>query len=99
MFTRAKNKIQCYCKICNGKFVDERTRNHYAKLENHLASNIFRFVPSLLPLCDSSKSNLEVANIKYNIVAEGSRKIKMNEQESRLSENDNCYELALANLE
>ena len=51
------------------------------------------------PLYDSSRSNLEMANIKYNTIAERSRKIKIDEQESRLPEDDNCYEPALANLE
>ena len=99
MFTRAKNKIQCYCKICNGKFVDERTRNYHAKLKNYLAFNIPGFIPFLPPSHDSSRSNLKTANIEYNTIVEGSRKIKMDEQESRLLEDDNCYEPALANLE
>jgi len=74
-------------------------RNHHAKLENHLASNILRFIPSLPPLRDFLRSNLKVINIKYNTIAEGSRKIKMDERESRLPENDNCYKPALTNLE
>jgi len=74
-------------------------RNHHAELESHLASNISGFVSFLPPLYDSSRSNLEMANIKYNTIAERSRKIKIDEQESRLPEDDNCYEPALANLE
>src|SRR6266542_6953971 len=99
MSTRAKNKIQYYCKICNDKFVDEKMRNHHAELESHLTSNISRFISSLPFSCDFSRSNLKIANIKYNTVAEESRKIKIDEQELRLPKDDNCYELALANLE
>ena len=54
-------------------------RNHHAELESHLASNISRFISSLPPSRDSSKSNLEMANIEYNTVIEESRKIKMDE--------------------
>ena len=89
MFTRAKNKVQCYCKICNGKIVDERTRNHHAKLESHLASSISGFIPSLPPSRDSLRNNFETTIIGYNTVAEGSRKTKMAEQKSRLPEYDN----------
>lgn len=75
MSIRVRNKIQCYCKVCNGKPVDERTRDKHDELERNLASSISGFIP-LLPSRDSS-SNLEAANIGCNIVTKkSSRKDK-----------------------
>jgi hypothetical protein len=96
MFTRVRNKVQCYCKVCNGKFVDERTRNRHAELEDSLASSISGFIPSLLPSHDSS-SNL---NVGYNTVSkESPRMIRTAEQEALLPEDDDYYELAPADID
>jgi hypothetical protein len=46
MSTKIRNKVPCYCKTCNGKLADERTRKRHTELEAQLASNVFRFVPS-----------------------------------------------------
>jgi hypothetical protein len=85
-----RNKVPCDCKTCDGKLVDERTRNKHAELERDLASSITGFIPSLHFSRDSSSTT----NIGYNTVAkESTRKIRTTEQESRLPENDNYYEL------
>src|ERR1700722_10246853 len=99
MSTRVRDKVQCDCKACDGKLVDERTRNKHAELERNLAFRISGFIPSLYRSCDSLH-NLEVTNIRYNTVAkESSKRIRIAEQESRLPEDDNYYEPTLANFD
>jgi hypothetical protein len=46
MFKKTRSKVPCDCKECNGKLVDERTRNRHHLIENDLASNISGFIPS-----------------------------------------------------
>lgn len=95
MSTIVRNKVQCYCKTCDGKFVDERTRNKHAELERKLASRISGFIPSL-----NSSRDLEAENIGYNTVAkESSKRIRTAEQESRLPEDDNYYEPTSADFD
>ena len=99
MSTRARDKVQCDCKACNGKLVDARTRNKHAELERNLASRISGFIPSLYRSRDSSY-NVEAANIGYNTVAkESSKRIRIAEQESRLPEDDNYYEPTSADFD
>ena len=95
MSTIVRNKVQCYCKTCDGKFVDERTRNKHAELERKLASRISGFIPSL-----NSSRDLEAANIRYNTVAkESSKRIRTAKQKSRLPEDDNYYEPTSADFD
>ncbi|RGB25495.1 hypothetical protein C1646_771633 [Rhizophagus diaphanus] len=46
MSTKIRNKLPCYCKTCNGKIVDERTKKSHEELETQLAFNVSGFVPS-----------------------------------------------------
>src|SRR5271169_3334308 len=47
MSTKIRSKIQCNCKVCDGKYVEERTRKRYIELERRLASSVSGFVPFL----------------------------------------------------
>src|SRR5277367_2544527 len=47
MSTKIRNKIQCNCKVCDGKYVEERTRKRHIELERRLASSVSGFVPFL----------------------------------------------------
>jgi hypothetical protein len=49
MSTKTRNKVHCYCKTCDGKLVEERTRNKHAELESRLASSISGFEPANNP--------------------------------------------------
>ncbi|EXX63519.1 hypothetical protein GLOIN_2v1480840 [Rhizophagus irregularis DAOM 181602=DAOM 197198] len=46
MSTKIRNKLPCYCKTCNGKIVDERTKKSHEELETQLAFNVSGFVLS-----------------------------------------------------
>ena len=54
MSTKTRKKVQCDCKLCNGKLVGERTRREHAEIESHLASSIPGFEPANNPLFSNS---------------------------------------------
>ena len=41
---KLRNKVKCYCKECNGKYVEKRTRKSHIELERRLASRISEFI-------------------------------------------------------
>ena len=87
MSTRVRSKVLYYCKTCDGKLVDERTRNRHDELEKSLASSISGFIPSL-----------PSSHIRHSTIAKESgpsRTIRAVEQELRLPDDDNYYELTL----
>lgn len=91
--TKVRNKVLCNCKECKGKYVDERTRKRHEDLENHLATSVSRFVPSLpFPANTALKINLDP-------ITEGSsRKISSAEQEE-LNFFDDNYEHLFTDFE
>ena len=103
MSTKTRNKVRCDCKTCNGRLVDERTRNRHAELENRLASRVSGFEPANNPLFSNSsipnpsatpdQSNITntTLDIDYGPVIEGS--------ESRNLPNDANYELVFVDFE
>src|ERR1044072_6817526 len=103
MSTKTRNKVRCDCKTCNGKLVDERTRNRHAKLENRLASIVLGFEPANNPLFsnslipnpsatpDQSNTTNTTLDINHDPDIEGS--------ESRNLPNDANYELVFVNFE
>src|SRR5271163_4971266 len=64
MSTKIRNKIQCNCKVCDGKYVEERTRKRHIELERRLASSASGFVPFLPENnCDKpAHTALEIGN-------------------------------------
>ena len=66
MSTRVRSKVLCYCKACDGKLVDERTRNRHDELEKSLASSISGFILSLLS-----------SHIRHSTIAKESGSSKM----------------------
>jgi len=103
MSTKTRNKVRCDCKTCNGRLVDERTRNRHAELENRLASRVSGFEPANNPLFSNSsipnpsatpdQSNITntTLDIDYGPVIEGS--------ESRNLPNDANYEPVFVDFE
>src|SRR5271154_1905887 len=90
MSTKIRNKIQCNCKVCDGKYVEERTRKRHIELERRLASSVFGFV-LFLPgnnRDDPAHTALEIVN---SLIAEGSSSSKKKaEQEESTSFDSNC---------
>src|SRR3954462_5720995 len=103
MSTKTRNKVRCDCKTCNGRLVDERTRNKHAELENCLASRVSGFQPANNPLFSNSsitnpcatpvQSNITntTLDVGYGPVIEG--------WESRHLPNDANYELVFVDFE
>lgn len=58
MSTKTRKKVQCDCKLCNGKLVRERTRREHAGIESRLASSI----PGFEPANNLSISNTFISN-------------------------------------
>ena len=86
MYTKLRNKVRCYCKECNGKYVEERTRKTHADFECCLASSVPGFVPSLPPENNRDKSAHTILEVCHNPIAEGSSKSK---KKAKRKENDN----------
>ena len=76
MYTKLRNKVRCYCKECNGKYVEERTRKTHADFECCLASSVPGFVPSLPPENNRDKSAHTILEVCHNPIVEGSSKSK-----------------------
>ena len=111
MFTKTRNKVRCNCKTCNGKLVDERTRNKHSELESHLASRISGFEPAnnpffSIPNSNNPKPTNTTLEIDHDPVIEGSlrkvssevKKILIEQDESRNLPDDN-YEPVFVDLE
>ena len=88
MSTKIKNKVLCDCKICNGKFVEERTRKSHIELEQRLAYSVSSFVPSL-PGNKCDKQAYTAPEIDYSPVAERSSRSKKRIEEGSISFNSN----------
>ena len=71
MSTKIRNKIQCNCKVCDGKYVEERTRKRHIELERHLASSVSGFVP-FLPGNNRDEPAHTALEIGNSPIAEGS---------------------------
>ena len=90
MSTKTRNKVRCYCKACNGKLVDERTRNKHAELESRLASVISGFEPALLISNPNTISDQH--NPKPNTTREIDHEGSEVEQDELKNLSDNNYE-------
>jgi hypothetical protein len=88
MSTKIRNKVLCDCKICNGKFVEERTRKSHIELEQRLAYSVSGFVPSL-PGNKCDKQAYTAPEIDYSPVAERSSRSKKRIEEGSISFNSN----------
>src|SRR2546429_1178988 len=100
MSTKTRKKVRCDCKACNGKLVEERTRNKHVELESRLASSISGFEPANNPFFLIPKPNITL-EIDHDPVIEGSsRKIssKAEQDESRNLFDDN-YEPVFVDFE
>src|SRR5277367_2672257 len=77
MSTKIRNKVQCNCKVCDGKYVKERTRKRHIELEleRRLASSIFGFVP-FLPGNNRDEPAHTALEIGNSLIAEGSSSSK-----------------------
>ena len=86
MSTKIRNKIQCNCKVCDGKYVEERTRKRHIELERRLASSVSGFV-LFLPgnNCDEpAHTALEIGN---SLIAEGSSSSKTKAESTSFDSN------------
>jgi hypothetical protein len=99
MSTKIRNKVSCYCKSCNGKLVEERTRKKHAELEAQLASNISGFVPSEYikmsfpnPKFNETPDQHVAMEIDEPIIGGSSRKVN-SEAESTEQELRNLFEI------
>ena len=108
MSTKLRNKVKCECKACNGKLVEERTRNKHTELENRLASNVSGFVPSN-PFFLTNPNPTPYQHIAMEIddpIIEGSPSRRIDnpgssrmEAESEESSDDNNYEPVAADFD
>ena len=88
MFTKLRNKVKCYCKECNGKYVEERTRKSHIELERRLASRISRFVP-FFPQNNRDKPTHTILEVSHSPITEGSSGSKEKVEQEPF---DNGYE-------
>ncbi|EXX58570.1 hypothetical protein RirG_196780 [Rhizophagus irregularis DAOM 197198w] len=101
MSTKIRNKVPCYCKSCNGKLVEERTRKRHAELEAQLADNISGFVPSAHinmsfpnPKPNETPDQYVAMEIDESIIIEGSsEKVVNSEKDSAEQELRNLPEV------
>jgi hypothetical protein len=98
MYTKLRNQVRCYCKECNGKYVEERTRKTHIDFECRLASSVPGFVPSL-PGNNRDKPAHTVLEVCHNPIAEGSsrskKKAKRKEEASFDSNNESGFGVVL----
>ena len=90
MSTKIRNKVQCDCKACNGKCVEERTRKRHIELERRLASSVSEFIP-FLPKNNCDKLAHTALEINSPI-AEGSSNSKKKAEREELTSFDSNYE-------
>ena len=91
MSTKIRNKVQCDCKACNGKNVEERTRKRHIELERRLASSISRFIP-FLPENNRNKPAHTALEIGNSPIAEGSSNSKKKAEREESTSFDSNYE-------
>src|SRR5215471_4076106 len=92
MSTKTRYRVQCDCKKCNGKYVEERTRNTHMVLEDYLASKVARFVSGR----DNCEKPVHISSkIGHDLMAEvssSSKKKERQEQEKESTLFDDNYE-------
>ena len=100
MSTKTRKKVRCDCKACNGKLVEERTRNKHVELESRLASSISGFEPANNPFFLIPKPNITL-EIDHDPVIEGSSRKISSEAEQDESRNlfDDNYEPVFVDFE
>ena len=75
MSTKIRNKVQCNCKVYDGKYVEEKTRKRHIELERRLAFSVSRFVP-FLPGNNRDEPAHIALEIGNSLIAEGSSSSK-----------------------
>src|SRR4051794_34804891 len=110
MSTKTRKKVQCDCKLCNGKLVGERTRREHAEIESRLASSIPGFEPANnLSISNTFISNsnaildqhdvMELMEIDDPIIESSRKDINLIEQkESKNSSDSDNYEPAFVDF-
>ena len=59
--TKVRPKVPCYCKLCNGKIIDSRTRSIHINEENRLEDSVTKIMESgRKNRRKNSSSNLEL---------------------------------------
>jgi len=91
MSTKIRNKIQCNCKVCDGKYVEERTRKRHIELERRLASSVSGFVP-FLPGNNRDEPAHTALEIGNSPIAEGSSSSKKKAEQEESTSFDSNYE-------
>src|SRR5271170_5806917 len=86
MSTKIRNKIQCNCKVCDGKYVEKRTRKRHIELERRLTSSISEFVP-FLPGNNRDELAHTALEIGNSPIAEGSSSSKIKAESTSFDSN------------
>ena len=73
--------------MCNGKYIEYRTRKSYIELECNLASCVSRFLPG-----NSDNSSAHVLKVCHSPIAEGSSRSKEKVEQEESTPFDDNYE-------
>src|SRR3954447_19628290 len=88
--SKSRNKVRCFCRDCNGIYVDSRTKNKHS-----INQNIVKNTPNILqidnnPMSESSQRSFinEESSILYSKMRKQNRNKTLRERDNELNQED-----------